>query len=357
MCIGVPIAVGACGAEPGPAPVPDPEAAGAAGPEQATARDFDRRRFTHPTRVDNAWLPLVPGRQFVYVGRANRGDGRRPHRVVFTVTDLTKVIDGVRTRVIWDRDVNAGALREGELAFMAQDDDGNVWNFGEYPEEYVRGRFHGAPDTWIVGRAGARAGIGMRAHPRTRTSSYLQGLAPKIDFADRAKVVGTGGRTCVPGRCYRDVLEIDEWNPDEPGAHQSKFYAPGVGNVRVGAAGGDEQEVLVLARVKRLRPRGPGPRAPPGARARAARLPGAPGALRPHPAGAVARRGHDDQVDHRLEPEVPRARGARRGGRHGRRRRAAAQGARRRPARVRAAVRRGADREPRACRRRRSSSC
>jgi hypothetical protein len=254
MCVGVPLAVGACASETGSGPRRDVEAAAtaAAGPEQATAKDYDRRRFSHPTRVDNKWFPLVPGRQFVYEGRANRGDGRRPHRVLFTVTDLTKVIDGVRTRVIWDRDVNAGTLREGELAFMAQDDDGNVWNFGEYPEEYARGRFHGAPDTWVVGRAGARAGIGMRARPRTRTSSYLQGWAPRIDFADRAKVIRTGGRTCVPRRCYRDVVEIDEWNPDEPGAHQSKFYAPGVGNVRVGAAGGDEQEVLALTEVRRL---------------------------------------------------------------------------------------------------------
>jgi hypothetical protein len=242
--VGAITALTACGSDAGPggarrSPAREP-AGGAAG------------RFTHPTRVDNRWFPLVPGTQLVYEGKADRGDGRRAHRVVFTVTDLTKAIAGVRTVVVWDRDYNAGRLREGELAFMAQDDDGAVWNFGEYPEEYEHGRFHGAPDTWIVGRAGARAGVGMPATPRRGTASYLQGWAPAIDFADRAKVVRTGGRTCVPRRCYRDVLEIDEWNPDEPGAHQSKFYAPGVGNVRVGAAGGDEREVLVLARRRRL---------------------------------------------------------------------------------------------------------
>jgi hypothetical protein len=174
--------------------------------------------------------------------------------VLFTVTDLTKVVDGVRTVVIWDRDVNAGRLTEGELAFMAQDDDGTVWNFGEYPEEYRRGRFAGAPDTWLAGIAGARAGIGMPADPRPGTASYLQGWAPGIDFADRAKVAAIGRRACVPARCYRHVLVIDEWNPEEPGARQSKLYAPGVGNVRVGAAGGDEREVLVLSAVRRLGP-------------------------------------------------------------------------------------------------------
>jgi hypothetical protein len=172
--------------------------------------------------------------------------------VVVTVTDLTKVIDGVRTRVLWERDFHAGRLLEGELAFHAQDDEGNVWNFGEYPEEYVHGRFRGAPDTWLSGLAGAHAGVLMPADPRPATPSYLQGWAPAIGFADRARVLRTDRRTCVPVGCFRHVLVTDEWTPSEPGAHQRKYYAPGVGNVRVGAAGGGEDEVLVLARVRRL---------------------------------------------------------------------------------------------------------
>lgn len=224
-------------------------------PEQAT-KGFDGARFSTPATIDNRWLPLVPGTQFVLQGRANRGQGRRPHRVVFTVTDLTKVVDGVRTRVLWDRDDNGGRLLEGELAFHAQDDDGNVWNFGEYPEQYERGKLVGAPDTWIAGLAGARAGILMPARPRPRTASYLQGWAPAIHFADRARVARIGQRTCVPLRCYRNVLVTDEWNPSEPGEHQLKSYAPGVGNIRVGAAGGREHEELVLVRVAHLRPKG-----------------------------------------------------------------------------------------------------
>jgi hypothetical protein len=229
-------------------------AAATAAASSPTDTDFSPGRFTNPTRIDNRWSPLVPGTQFVYTGRANRGDGRRPHVVIFTVTDLTKVIDGVRTRVLWDRDVNAGILREGELAFHAQDDDGNLWNFGEYPEEYKNGRFAGAPDTWLSGVSGARAGILMRGAPHAGTPSYLQGWAPDIGFADRARVSRTGQKLCVPRRCYANVLVTDEWNPDEPGQHQLKYYAPHVGNVAVGAAGGDEHEVLHLDRVRKLGP-------------------------------------------------------------------------------------------------------
>jgi hypothetical protein len=209
--------------------------------------------FSNPTRIDNRWFPLAPGTQFLYEGRANRGKGQRRHRVVFTVTDLTKVIDGVRTLVLWDRDYNAGVLQENEITFHAQDDDGTVWNFGEYPEEYRGGRLAGAPDTWLAGTARARAGIVMLAKPRLGAPSYLQGFAPDIEFADRARVYRKGLRVCVPVGCYDNVLLTDEWNPAEPGAHQRKYYASGVGTIRVGAAGEDtEGETLVLAKVRRL---------------------------------------------------------------------------------------------------------
>src|SRR5690348_1352526 len=91
--------------------------------------------FSDPTRIDNPRFPLRPGSKYVWTG-SEHADGRRVrHKVVFVVTDLVKRVDGVRTLVVWDRDYANGKLSEGELAFMAQDDDGNVWSYGEYPEE------------------------------------------------------------------------------------------------------------------------------------------------------------------------------------------------------------------------------
>lgn len=220
-----------------------------------TVSDGGRGTFSDPTRIDNRWFPLTPGTQFTYEGQANRGEGQRRHRVVFTVTDLVKVVDGVRTVLLWDRDYNAGVLQENEITFHAQDDEGTVWNFGEYPEEYRRGKLSGAPDTWLAGTDRARAGIVMLAEPKPGTPSYLQGFAPAIEFADRARVYRTRLRTCVPVDCYGNVLLTDEWNPAEPGAHQRKYYASGVGNIRIGSAGKDaERETLVLTKLRRLSP-------------------------------------------------------------------------------------------------------
>jgi hypothetical protein len=217
---------------------------------------FRAADFSHPAVIDNAWFPMKPGIRYVYSGQADLGDGLQPHRNVFTVTDLAKVISGVRTRVVWDLDYSAGELVEAELAFFAQDDRGNVWALGEYPEEYENGKFAGAPDVWIQGLAHARAGYAMLAHPRAGTPSYSQGFAPAIDFADRARVFRTGVTVRVPVGQFHPVLITDEWDALDPsGGHQRKYYARGVGNVKVTAVGGD-LETLSLQRLVHLGPAG-----------------------------------------------------------------------------------------------------
>jgi hypothetical protein len=176
--------------------------------------------------------------------------------VTFTVTDLVKVIDGVPSLVMWDVDENEGEIVEAELAFFAQDDAGNVWNLGEYPEEYEDGFFLGAPNTWIAGLADAEAGIHM-LDPPERGATYLQGFAPEIDFLDCAKVERTGARKCgIPaagGACYRNVVVTHERSPLDPGnAIQTKSHAPRVGIVEVGAINDPEGETLVLREIRRL---------------------------------------------------------------------------------------------------------
>ena len=222
-----------------------------------SADDYDPGRFDETsTAIDNQWFPMLPGTQFLYKGSTQEGKDRVHHRVVFTVTDLTKVIDGVRTIVIWDQDFTEGELVEKELALFAQDTDGNIWHFGQYPEEYEDGKFDKAP-AWVAGFEGARTGLTMKADPQLGTPDYSQGFAPPpINWIDRARVYETGQQTCVPFGCFEDVLVTEEFEEDKPDAFQLKFYAPGVGNVRVGwrGAGEKERERLVLFDVVQLGP-------------------------------------------------------------------------------------------------------
>ena len=251
------VALQACGVSGTPAPAGQGQATSVrtGGADTASQQPgTDQRGFPAVPKVDNRMFPLVPGTRFSYQGTIVEGGSVAPHSVVFTVTGLTKVVAGVRTVVALDQDFRYGRLQEQELAFFAQDAGGNVWNFGEYPEEYTHGRFTGAPDTWITGTDGARGGLHMLALPATGTQ-YTEGRVPAIEFYDVSKVVSTSSATCVPARCVRNVLVVDEWSPDDPaGGHQIKYYAPGVGLVRVGARGGDSREDLHLVAVTHLGP-------------------------------------------------------------------------------------------------------
>jgi hypothetical protein len=222
--------------------------------EEISARDFSRASFERSTVVDNPWLPLRPGRMLVFEGTTVEDGARISHRLVSTVTDLVKRVAGVRNVVVWEQDWRGDALAEAELAFFAQDDDGNVWHLGEYPAEYENGKIVATP-AWIQGVKGARAGIQMMAHPRLGVADYAQGFAPPpVNWADRAQTYKVGRRTCVPAGCYRGVLVIREFERSKPHASQLKYYARGLGNVRVGWVGANDQdhEVLVLTRVRHL---------------------------------------------------------------------------------------------------------
>lgn len=216
--------------------------------------DFDPANFDDPTLIDNPWLPRIPGMQYIYEGITEEGGERIPHRVITTVTDFTKMIGGIPTVVVWDQDFSAGYLVETELAFFAQDNDGNVWRMGEYPEVYELGKLIETP-AWIHGLKGARAGIMMKAEPQMGIPSYSQGWGPAVNFTDRGQVDQVGQETCIPLGCYEDVLVIAEFSKIEIDGFQLKYYAPEVGNVQVGWRGADAtKETLELVDFVQLNP-------------------------------------------------------------------------------------------------------
>ena len=219
-----------------------------------SALRFNRSAFPAKPNIDNQWLRLRPGMQYTTTGKVISPDGTTTRTVVSTVTGLTKVIDGVKTIAVWDRDYSDGELVESELAFFAQTEKGTVWLFGEYPEEYENGELVGAPSTFISGIDRARAGIAMQAKPHRNTPAYVQAYAPTVDFLDCGDVFAKDQRVCVPTGCYNDVLVIDEFNPlDPPSAgHQRKFYSAGTGLIKVTAVGGEDQEFMDLVKITRL---------------------------------------------------------------------------------------------------------
>jgi hypothetical protein len=243
------ILVPACGARPTPEATTAPDAT------EPEFKDFDPGNFDNPTDINNEWMPMQPGTKWVYEGTALDDEGNSlTRRIEFTVTDLTKEIAGVQAVVAWIVDYNDDEIVEKEIAFYAQDKDGNVWYLGEHPEEYENGEFVKAAP-WIAGLEDARAGIKMMAEPQLGAPSVYQGWGPAVEWSDYGHVDQMGQETCVPVDCYEDVLVNAESSLGEEGAFQLKYYARGVGEVRVGWKGEDEsQEELELVELVQLSP-------------------------------------------------------------------------------------------------------
>lgn len=220
---------------------------------EVDAKNFSRRSIN----IDNKYMPLKPGTQFVYEGwTIDDEDKKVPHKVIDVITDLVKDINGIETVILWERDIVNGRLEESELAFRAQDDKGNVWHFGEVKEVYdENGKLVGGK-TWMQGRLGAKAGIIMPAKPAVGTPSLSQGFATGVyKWDDRGQVRKLGEKVKVPAGAYKDVVVIEEWSSGEKkkGAVQLKYYAPGVGYVKVGFEGDDPvKETLELTKVSEL---------------------------------------------------------------------------------------------------------
>jgi hypothetical protein len=221
---------------------------------ESLTEPFDASAFgANSARITNTWLPFTPGMHWVHEGSATVDGERIPRRVELTITDLEKTIGGVHAAVALELDYDRDKLVEAELAFWAQDQSGTVWHLGQYPEEYEEGKLVGTP-VWLHGFEDANAGIGMKARPDVLGPSYSQGWGPAVGWTDRAMVFEVGSVTCVPVECYEDVLVINEFNRDEPDAHQLKYYVKDVGGVRVGWAGTleEEREILELVSFSKL---------------------------------------------------------------------------------------------------------
>jgi hypothetical protein len=220
-------------AEPEPEPEETPE------PEHV---EFDAANFDENSAViNNEWMPMAPGARWIFDGYTTEDDEQIPHRIEFTVTDLTKEILGVRTVVAWIVDISDDEIVEKEIAFYAQDVEGNVWYFGEHAEEYEEGEFVIA-ETWIPGVQESLAGVKMWADAEERLGppGYFQGWAPSVEWSDYGTVDQLLDETCVTSGCYEDILVIAESSLDEVGVFQLKYYSRGIGEVRVGWRGEPE---------------------------------------------------------------------------------------------------------------------
>lgn len=201
---------------------------------------FDEDNFSDSLNIDNKYFPLKPGTTLTYEGTS---DGERT-KDVFVVTDKTKEILGVTTRVIHDTAYVNGKVSEITDDWFAQDDNGNVWYLGEFTTEVDTGSHEGS---WEAGVGGAKPGIIMEAQPKVGDKYYQEFLKGVAE--DQATVVKLDESVCVPYGCFDNVLVTKDITTLEKGVADHKFYAPGVGEIKEDRIQGGS-EVLELVKIK-----------------------------------------------------------------------------------------------------------
>jgi hypothetical protein len=204
----------------------EPERIGATGIDELTIPTPDPRAADFVAEIDNPFLPFPPGAVWVY--ESNRGT-----TLTVTATTDTKMIQGVRTTVVNEetRDVH-GEVVGFASRWLAQDQRGNVWNFG----------LGAAEGGWEAGVGGARAGLAMAAVPRVG-DGYRQGLLSGV-AEDKATVVALDGEERVPAGDFDGLVVTEQTSDLRPGASDEHRYAKGVGLILWEFSGSGQAELV-----------------------------------------------------------------------------------------------------------------
>lgn len=181
----------------------------------------DKADFTHTGK--NPYFILETGYQLTLE------DGKE--RIVVTVLDETKKIDGVETRVVEERETKDGKLVEVSRNYFAISKKTNsVYYFGEDVDMYKDGKVTSHEGTWHSGEKGAKFGLFMPGVPLLRGKFY-QEIAPGVAL-DRAEIISLSVTLKTPAGEFKDCLKYEETTPLEPGVKEYKVFAPGVGLIQ-----------------------------------------------------------------------------------------------------------------------------
>ena len=174
----------------------------------------------------NPYFVLEPGYTLVLAS----GD----EQLTITVTNETKKIGNVETRIVEERETKNGKPVEVSRNYYAISKRTNaVFYFGEDVDIYKDGKVTGHEGGWIAGVNGARFGMMMAGIPLLN-AKYYEEVAPRV-AQDRAEIVSLSETVQTPAGEFKNVLKVAETTPLERGAKEFKYYARGVGVIQDGS--------------------------------------------------------------------------------------------------------------------------
>ncbi|MFO7597172.1 MAG: hypothetical protein R6W92_12630 [Desulfocurvibacter africanus] len=219
---------------------------------------IDPANFVDPLTIGqgvqaNPYFPLVPGTEWVYEATSLDDEGEEvTETITVTVTQDTKLIEGVTCIVVNDVVMEDGQVIEDTDDWYAQDVAGNVWYFGEVARNFesFEGDDPEEPElvdlegSWKAGRDNAKPGILIPFSPQEGDVIRQEmALGQAEDLVEIVSLTGT--ETAPAADCDGDCLVTKDFSPLEPGISEQEYYAPGVGLILELDADGERGPELV----------------------------------------------------------------------------------------------------------------
>jgi hypothetical protein len=182
--------------------------------------NIDPTKFT--TKIDNKYFSLPVGRKLTYEGKTEDG----LEKIEITINGETKKVMGVETLIYRDKVWLDNELVEDTKDYLAQDNEGNVWYFGEDVDNYEDGKLKDHSGSWLAGVDGAQPGIWMKAK-HTVGDSYRQEYY-KNEAEDMQDVVSINETITTKLGTYKNCVKMYNWTPLDPDSKENKVYCPEV---------------------------------------------------------------------------------------------------------------------------------
>jgi hypothetical protein len=190
----------------------------------AVLPEFDAKNFSNPTVINNPWFSLPVGKEFEYEGETDEGT----ENIEIKINGDTKTVMGIKTLVYRDIVWVDGEVVEDTQDYLAQDDAGNVWYFGEDVDNYENGKIVDHDGSWLAGLDGAQPGYWMKANPKV--GDYYKQEFYAGEAEDEAKILSVSEKVKIDLGTYNNCLKIQDIVPGDP-VVEYKYYCQQVGGL------------------------------------------------------------------------------------------------------------------------------
>lgn len=199
--------------------------------------------FSESKKLSNPYFSFQKDKIYVFESKTADGLERREIKLL----PEAKMIMGISCAIINDKVWLNGVIIEDTDDWYAQDNQGNVWYFGEDVDNFdAKGKFKDKGGSWEAGIDGAKPGLIMPASPKVGLRYRQEYYFNKAE--DEGEILETGIAVTIPLGTYNNCIKTRDFTALEPDLNEYKFYAPGIGLIK--EVNATDKEELYLTEIK-----------------------------------------------------------------------------------------------------------